>query len=186
MNDWQYFFDRPQNLDAGIYRIFEPQWKAEILHWFGREDVPKEQKEEFIQALIDFDDGCGDFYRYRAYFLAAEALSQFKECSLGDEIVGQLLKWSYAYFRQDKREWKIIPAPLVKSARVALQVTDRERVVAAYTYLVHTTESRSTLRIAAQRLGQLDPGNKSAQLMSRRRGSRPLLAIAYNQRIKRH
>ncbi|MEH1965080.1 HEAT repeat domain-containing protein [Nostoc sp.] len=163
MHDWQYFFNHDRsNLNQGTYRIFEPEWKAEILHWFSQKDVAKEQKEDFIQVLIDFDDGCGDFYRYRAYFLAAEALSQFPECNLGDAIVEQLLKWSYAYFRQDKRDWQILPKPLVKAARKTLELTDRKRVIAAFVHLVHTTESRTVLRVAAEELGTLDPGNKSA------------------------
>ncbi len=163
MHDWQYFFNHDRsNLNQGTYRIFEPEWKAEILHWFSQKDVDKQQKEDFIQALIDFDDSCGDFYRYRAYFLAAEALSQFPESSLGDAIVEQLLKWSYAYFRQDKRDWQILPKPLVQTARKTLELTDRKRVIAAFVHLVHTTESRSILRVAADKLGTLDPGNKSA------------------------
>ncbi|NEU82941.1 hypothetical protein [Nostoc sp. UIC 10630] len=163
MHDWHYFFNHDRsNLNQGTYRIFEPEWKAEILHWFSQKDIDKQQKEDFIQALIDFDDGCGDFYRYRAYFLAAEALSQFPESSLGDAIVEQLLKWSYAYFRQDKRDWQILPKPLVQTARQTLELTDRKRVIAAFVHLVHTTESRSILRVAAEKLGTLDPGNKSA------------------------
>lgn len=163
MNDWHYFFQHTHNLlDAGIYRIFEPEWKAQILHWFGQEDVDIAEKEDFVKALIDFDDGCGNFYRYRAYFLAAEAIAYFPDCSLGDAIVEQILKWSYAYFRQDKRDWKIYPQPLVEAARAALEVTDRKRVIAAYTHLLRTTESRSILRIAAEKLGKLDLGNKSA------------------------
>ncbi|MEH2375659.1 hypothetical protein [Nostoc sp.] len=163
MHDWQYFFNHDRsNLNLGTYRIFEPEWKAEILHWFSQKDVDKQQKEDFIQALIDFDDGCGGFYRYRAYFLAAEALSQFPECSLGDVIVEQLLKWSYAYFRQDQSDWQILPQPLVKTARKILELTDRKRVIAAFVHLVHTTESRTVLRLAAEKLGKLDPGNKSA------------------------
>ncbi|MEH2194239.1 MAG: hypothetical protein V7K98_16585 [Nostoc sp.] len=163
MHDWQYFFNHDRsNLSQGTYRIFEPEWKAEILHWFSQEDVAKKQKEDFIQALIGFDDSCGDFYRYRAYFLAAEALSQFPECSLGDAIASQVLKWSYAYFRQDKSDWHILPKPLVKAARKTLELTDRKRVIAAFVHLVHTTESPTVLRLAAEKLGELDPGNKSA------------------------
>ncbi|MFN6566709.1 HEAT repeat domain-containing protein [Dendronalium sp. ChiSLP03b] len=163
MDDWQYFFNSDRsNLNQGTYRIFEPEWKANILHWFSREDVAKEQKEGFIEALIDFDGGCGDFYRYRAYFLAAEAIAKFPECSLGDAIVEQLLKWSYGYFRQDKQDWQILPQPLVKAARKTLELTDRKRVVAAFVYLVHTTESRLILKLAAEKLGKLDPGNQSA------------------------
>ncbi|MDZ8222105.1 hypothetical protein [Nostoc sp. ChiVER01] len=163
MHDWQYFFNHDRsNLNQGTYRIFEPEWKAEILHWFSQKGVDKQQKEDFIQALIDFDDGCGDFYRYRAYFLAAEALSQFPKCSLGDAIASQVLKWSYAYFRQDKSDWQILPQPLVKAARKTLELTDRKRVIAAFVHLLHTTESPTVLRLAAEKLGELDPGNKSA------------------------
>jgi HEAT repeat protein len=163
MHDWHYFFNHDRtNLSQSNYRIFEPDWKAEILNWFSRDDVDKAQKEEFIKALINFDDSCGNFYRYRAYFLATEALACFPECSLGDAIVAQLLKWSYAYFRQDKRDWQIFPQPLVKAARKSLELTDRKRVVAAFVDLVHTTESRTIMRLAAEKLGQFDPGNKSA------------------------
>ncbi|MBD2356443.1 hypothetical protein H6G41_17730 [Tolypothrix sp. FACHB-123] len=163
MHDWQYFFNCDRTfLNQDNYRIFEPSWKTEILQWFRREDVAKAQKEAFIQALIDFDDNCGDFYRYRAYFLAAEALAYFPECSLGDTIVAQLLKWSYGFFRQDKRDWQIVPKPLVKAARKTLELTDRKRVVAGFVDLVHTTESRTIMRLAAEKLAQFDPGNKSA------------------------
>ncbi len=81
MHDWHYFFHHSHNLDAGVYRIFEPQaWglnfrKAEILDWFAREDVAKAEKEDFVKVSIDFDDSCGEFYRYRVYFLAAEAIT---------------------------------------------------------------------------------------------------------------
>jgi len=163
MYDWQYFFNSDRsNLNQVTYRIFASEWKAEILSWFSREDIDKQQKEDFIQALIDFNDCCGDFYHYRAYFLAAEAIAQFPECSLGDAIVAQLLKWSYGYFRQEKRDWQILPQPLVETARKTLELTDKKRVIAAFVGLVHTTESRSILRLAAEKLGKLDPGNKSA------------------------
>ncbi|BAT53401.1 hypothetical protein NOS3756_23610 [Nostoc sp. NIES-3756] len=162
MYDWYYFFNSDRsNLNQGTYRIFEQEWKAEILHWFSREDVDKQHKEAFIQALIDFDDGCGGFYRYRAYFLAAEAIAKFPECSLADAIVEQLLKWSYCFFRQDKRDWQIFPQPLVEKARKTLELTDRKRVIADFVHLIHTTESRTIMRLAAEKLGKLDPGNKS-------------------------
>jgi HEAT repeat protein len=162
MHDWHYFFNHvPHNVDEGTYRIFEPQWKAEILHWFGREDVAVSQKEEFLAALIDFDDRCSDFYRYRAYFLAGEALAHFPESSQADEIVGQLLKWSYIYF-QEQQNWQTFLMPLGETARAVLEATDRKRVIAAFVQLLHTTESPHVLRHAAERLGRFDPGNKTA------------------------
>ncbi|RUT06502.1 hypothetical protein DSM106972_027590 [Dulcicalothrix desertica PCC 7102] len=78
MNDYKRFFNQiPGNLEQSNYQIFEPHSKVEILHWFSRDNISNQQKDEFIKALINFDDGCGSFYRYRTYFLAAEALSYF-------------------------------------------------------------------------------------------------------------
>lgn len=71
--------------------------------------------------LVNFDDNCGGFYRYRAYLLAAEALNYFPDCSFGDAIVEQLLNWSYIYFG-----WEIFPQPLVEAARNTLEFTDRK------------------------------------------------------------
>jgi HEAT repeats len=163
MSDWRnFFYHFPENQETGTYRIFEPQGKLDALQWFKREDVAKEQKEEFIAALISINDGCGDFYRYQAYFLASEAIAHFTECSLADGIIAQLLKWSYAYFRQDRQDWQIYPDKLARQARLALEATDRERVITAFESIIHTTESRTVLRLAAERLGKLDPGNKHA------------------------
>ena len=105
MNDWYNFFNCvDDNLATSTYRIFEKQSKTEIFDWFSREDVAKEQKEDFIQVLVEFKDDCSDFYHYRAYLLAAEALNYFKDCSREDAIALQILKWSYSFFRQDKQD----------------------------------------------------------------------------------
>ncbi|MGD2181125.1 hypothetical protein [Lusitaniella coriacea] len=110
----------PWCLERETFRIFEPEYKTKILRWFAQEDVPRQQKEDFIEALIDFEDGCGGFYSYRAYFLAAEALAHFPDCHRGDEIIRQLLCWSYAYF-QEKPDWEKFPIPLVRAAQNALE-----------------------------------------------------------------
>lgn len=163
MNDWYYFFNCvDDNLATSAYRIFEEQPKTEIFDWFSREDVAKEQKEDFIQALVEFKDDCGDFSHYRAYLLAAEALNYFKDCSRGDAIASQILKWSYNFFRQDKQDWQIVPQPLIEAARATLEKTDKARVVSALVHIVHTTQSRNIRRLAAEKLGKLNPGNKSA------------------------
>jgi hypothetical protein len=166
MHDWKRFFNHiPDNLNQSTYRIFEPESRIEILNWFSRKDILKAQKDEFIKALIDFDNGHEEFdrsfylnfYKYRAYFLAAEALAYFTDSSYGDAVVEQLLKWSYVYFG-----WQIVPKPLQKAARDALKITDKKRVIQAFTTLLHTTTSRVTLRHAAVHLGKFDAGNKTA------------------------
>jgi hypothetical protein len=93
----------------------------------GREDVQKEQKEEFIQALVEFEDGCEKFYRYRAYFLAAAGIAEFKDCSRADEIVEQIVEWSFGY-EIEEQEW--IPyksAPCAEAARAVLLETHRQK-----------------------------------------------------------
>jgi predicted NACHT family NTPase len=73
IDDWDYFVPRDhvnKPIEGKQYRIFEPQWKEVILLWLGREDVKKEEKEKFINALVEFEDNCRAFYWYRAYFLA--------------------------------------------------------------------------------------------------------------------
>jgi hypothetical protein len=165
MHDWKRFFNSiPGNLEQSNYRIFEPNnpdGKAEIFHWFSRDDIPTVTKDEFIEALINFeisfDNNYENFYRYRAYFLAAEALSYFPKSCFGDEIVNQLLRWSYVYF-----SWEIVPSPLKKAAREALKKSDCNRVITAFTKLLHSTTSRVTLRHAAVELGKFDPGNRVA------------------------
>lgn len=70
--DWQFFFD-----PAHDFPIFSSHWREVILLWLGRTDVAATAKTAFMQALINFDDGCGSFYAHRAYFLAAAGLAEY-------------------------------------------------------------------------------------------------------------
>lgn len=92
VDDWHYFLNHvPGNPGLGNYRIFEKQWKQVILLWFGRENLAKEKKEEFIGALVYFEHSVWNrFYWHRAYFLAALALVEFQECKLFNEILDNL------------------------------------------------------------------------------------------------
>jgi HEAT repeat protein/energy-coupling factor transporter ATP-binding protein EcfA2 len=118
VKDWNDFLPR-NHVDFPVpgkeYRIFEPQWKQVILLWLGRGDVVDEEKEKFIEALANFEDGCGEwdwekigkgFYEYRAYFLAASGINEFKPHPLANKIVTQLVKLGFGYFSQEKQEWQ--------------------------------------------------------------------------------
>ncbi len=76
------------------YRIFEPQWKEVILLWLGRKNIPKEQKDKFITHLLNFRDGSGGFYKYKAYFLAAVGITEFNDCSHTRKIIEEMVKLS--------------------------------------------------------------------------------------------
>jgi HEAT repeat protein len=171
ISDWHYFLNHtPHNPAHGTYRIFEPQWKEVILLWLGREDVPHEQKEELIRALVELEDGCGEFffdgyryrgfYEYRAYFLAAAGIAEFVGCSQSDEIVDQLVKWGFGYFNIEKQEWQTFLDSIEKGARATLAETDCSRAIRALLQLRKSAEDESTRWRAVYSLGKIGTGNK--------------------------
>jgi HEAT repeat protein/energy-coupling factor transporter ATP-binding protein EcfA2/DNA-binding Xre family transcriptional regulator len=102
VDDWHYFLNHVSHNPAqGNYRIFEPQWKEVILLWLGREDVRKELKQQFMRVLTEFDDGCWNFYQKRAYCLAKDCLTEFRDCSLANVIVSQCYEWGLVDYRQE-------------------------------------------------------------------------------------
>ncbi|MEG3844111.1 NACHT domain-containing protein [Microcoleus sp. herbarium14] len=70
------------------YRIFEPQWKQVILLWLGLEKNQdfKNEKDEFIKTLLEFQDGCQNLYGSKAYFLAIYGIEEFPNCIYTDRI----------------------------------------------------------------------------------------------------
>jgi HEAT repeat protein len=129
ITDWDFFLNHvPDNPKQGIYRIFEPQWKEVILLWLGRKELSKKQKEEFIQSLLEFQDECIDLYGLRCYFLAAAGIAEFKDCSLCDEIVSSIIALGYGRLNEEQQQWITMPEFIARSARIALQESDRQRV----------------------------------------------------------
>jgi HEAT repeat protein/energy-coupling factor transporter ATP-binding protein EcfA2 len=118
------------------YWIFERQWKEVILLWLGRpeEEVSDKQKEEFIKALVEFEDGCGNFYGYRAYFLAAAGIAEFGDCTRAKEVVAQVAQWGFGDFEgvENYRQGKTLRLiePISEGAKTALLETDQKRAIA--------------------------------------------------------
>jgi HEAT repeat protein len=124
-----------------------------ILLWLGRADIATEAKEAFMAALIGFEDGCGGFYSYRAYFLAAAGLGEFPQSTHAEGILTQLLQWRFGE----------VSPPLREGARVALLQTDRPLAIATLEQCIQTTDNPFTAWQAAYTLGKiLDPGNAMA------------------------
>lgn len=145
------------------YRIFDYEWREVILLWLGREDIPQAQKEEFIQALINFKDGCGGCYNHQAYFLAAIGIAEFADCSSCHEIVGQLIKWRFGYFHPTQQKWWRFPPPIVEGARVALLKTDRRCAITALEEFIKSQQNEFDTWSAAYSLAKVfDPGNRIA------------------------
>ncbi|WP_017715889.1 NACHT domain-containing protein [Kamptonema formosum] len=167
-DDWRFFLNHtlPPSPSMSNYRIFEPQWKEVILLWLGREDVARERKEEFIKALVEFEDGCGDFYRYRAYFLAAAGVAEFKDCSRADEIVAQIVKWFLGDFKRNlkikKQDLVMFFDPMPEVAREALLETERTKAIKPFEEVIRTSQYESTRRQAVESLGEIGQGSPTA------------------------
>ena len=158
IEDWHFFLNHvPENPQQGIYRIFESHWKEVMLLWMGRKDVDREEKEAFIKALVEFEQGTEhEFYGYRAYFLAAVLIDEFKDCSLADAIVAQIVKWGFGYFNIEKQEWRTFLDPIEEGAKAVLPESDRTRASAALTELIRTSEDEYICRNAAESLGKIE------------------------------
>ncbi|NER37419.1 MAG: AAA family ATPase [Oscillatoria sp. SIO1A7] len=155
IEDWHFFLNHvPDEPERGNYRIFEPQWKQVILLWLGRDDVLQEEKEQFIEALVSFEDKCNDFYKYRAYFLAAAGIAEFQQCRRANEIVKQLFEWGFT----GNRKYDDIE----NGARIALEETDTQRAISALVQLLNSDENESIRKKAAYELGKIGEGNPEA------------------------
>jgi GTPase SAR1 family protein/Tfp pilus assembly protein PilP len=167
IDDWQKDFLKhvPENPMQGIYRIFESHWKEVILLWLGRENVAKEQKETFIEALVKFEDGWENFYEYQAYFLASAGIAEFDDFSdsnFADEIVEQLIDWSFGYFDGENQRRMKFPESIENGATIALQETDSTKAIKALTRLFQEIQNDSDhFRVAAFILN-IDSGNPKA------------------------
>ncbi|MEG3977797.1 HEAT repeat domain-containing protein, partial [Microcoleus sp. herbarium8] len=134
-----------------------------ILLWLGLEGVNRKQKEEFIEALLGFKDKCNNFYGYRAYFLAAAGIAEFKDCSRADEIVATIIKWGFGYFNIEKQEWGTFLAPIEETAKKTLLQTDGQRAIQELSHLLkHSQCSEDTRWCVAKSLSKVDPGNPQA------------------------
>lgn len=157
--DWRFFLTPAPSRRP----IFSPHWREVIILWLGRTDIAPADKEAFIQALIEFEDDCGGFYRYFAYFLAADGLAEFPECSRRDEIISQLLKWRCGEYCPKSRQWKTYPSPILEEAKLALFRTDRSPAIAGLEQLLDHLPNPSIRWQLARSLGKnFDPGNHKA------------------------
>ncbi|MGK7926822.1 MAG: HEAT repeat domain-containing protein [Spirulina sp.] len=172
IDDWHFFLNHiPNDPSQGTYRIFEPQWKEPMLLWLGLQDLAKEQKEVFIEALVKFEDGCGEwlsqarvnkgFYEYRAYWLAAAGIAEFGEYSRADEIVKQIVWWGFGYL-DEKQKWQRFFDPIAEGAQETLQETERTKAITALVNLLGSTDNESTRWRAAESLGKIGTGSERA------------------------
>lgn len=149
---WQDFL--PQSCSQSC-PIFETRWQEVILFWMGRNDIPKMEKESFIDYLLNFSDDCGGFYRFKAYFLAGILLTEFPECDRALEIVSQLVEWRFGKFDAINRKWQNYPPSIAETARTILLYTDRATAVRALEIFVKSVHNLSVRWQASYSLGKI-------------------------------
>ena len=132
IDDWHYFLnhiaENPSHPDAS-YRIFEAYWKEAFLLWMGRKHIFEQEKENFIDALVKFEDRCNGFYWEQAVLIAAEGIAEFKGSIHEIKIIEQLILWAFGYFDFQKQQWLEALNPLREEARKTLLETNRSLVI---------------------------------------------------------
>jgi HEAT repeat protein len=160
INDWHFFLNHVlYNPAQGTYRIFEPQWKEVFLLWLGREEDEsfRLKKELLIGNLAVFEDGCGNFYEYRAVLLAAAGLAEFKDCGCADLIVSLLFSLGFGC---DEWSRPISDDPIAEAARKTIPETNRAKAI---NKLIDLIDNRDDIvPEAVEILEEIAIGNKQA------------------------
>ncbi|MEB3120803.1 MAG: HEAT repeat domain-containing protein [Snowella sp.] len=177
VEDWDFFLprdhvDRP--VGGKVYRIFEAKWKGVILFWLGRTEVNNVEKEDFIHALINFNDGCGrwhlskvdrGFYGYQTYYLAAAGIVDLKTCLSLDEIVNTIVTICFGRFNRETEEMTTFLDPIKKSARKVLPETDRSKAITGLINVIQSSTNfnqQYSCMEAAWNLGEIGQGSEKA------------------------
>ncbi|WP_226581180.1 NACHT domain-containing protein, partial [Microseira wollei] len=174
IGDWHFFLNHQiPPVSSDCYRIFERQWREVILLWLGRGEIERKQKEEFIDALVNFEDGCGLWshqeqadkgcYEYRAYFLAAAGIAEFQDYFRIDEVIGQIVRWGFGYFDNDEQDWVSFFYEISNGAREALQQTYLPKAIDALVQLLgsHQLYYHTRWDVVVS-LGNIGQGNQKA------------------------
>ncbi|MDJ1173354.1 HEAT repeat domain-containing protein [Roseofilum capinflatum] len=148
----------PEQPSSQPYRIFESRWREVILLWLGRKDVEDEKKEEFIKALVNFEDGCYQLYWYRAYFLAAVGISEFKTCYLKDNILSKVIHFAFGAFNPEIKHWQAFYEEIRESSRKTLMTTDKRYISHKLIDLIQSNDLPDDIQLeVAENLAQISP-----------------------------
>jgi energy-coupling factor transporter ATP-binding protein EcfA2 len=167
ISHWDYFLPK-NHIDKAIegkkYYIFEHQWKDVILFWLGICDESKKHlKEEFLSKLLKFEDGCNNFYYFKAYFLAAEGITEFRGYpnNKTDEIISKIIKWRFGDFSIYTKKHRSFLHPIrQKSQNIILNYINRKKVVEELLHLIDTCSEPNICLDVAEILFKLDICNQ--------------------------
>ncbi|MBD2465030.1 NACHT domain-containing protein [Oscillatoria sp. FACHB-1407] len=152
--------------DEYEYRVFSSQWREAIFLWIGLNSKKEDRsKEEFIQKLIHFNDGCRveksekGFYEFQLYFLAAILTLDFYSFPNAqlDEIVDQIIKWGFGYFSNQRQQWFRSLDSVEDEAQRVLSRINHPKVLEALLKLIDGCPDRYIVYSAANVLWKIDP-----------------------------
>lgn len=150
--DWHQFIEYQTEKNT-FHPIFSGQWQEVILLWLGRSDVSDGDKVQFLQALVDFADGCGGFYDIQAKLLATKGLAEYPQFAGAEVLVTEVVQWR---FRQKNGK----PTVWIEPAGEALSQSDRTLATKAIEQFVANAQNPFEQWLAAHSLGKnYDPGN---------------------------
>jgi len=144
------------------YRLFEPQWKEVMLLWLGREDIERETKVDLIQRLQNFEDGCRNYYAYRAFFLAALGIAELQDYEQAPEIVQDVVRYGFGELDSERERWVTFFDPIERDARIALLGTIQTLAIDALLNLLSEVKSGEIQHQIADLLGKIDVGHPKA------------------------
>jgi HEAT repeat protein/GTPase SAR1 family protein len=193
LKDWRFFLPEiSETVPVTSYPIFEEKWQRVILFWLGCEEKSETDKNAFLEALSQFQDGCSmaNLYGKRAYYLAVAGLAEFPQAEKATALIQQTLEWGFQSLE--------LPLPLVEGARNALLKSDRPlgiealialwrqqpekskdilrylekigrghpKAIAALIYLLKTADNGPQKWQLAESLGRIEPQNTlSSQIL---------------------
>jgi energy-coupling factor transporter ATP-binding protein EcfA2 len=106
IDDWHYFFNHAvENPSQGIYKIFEVTWNEIIALWIGRKEISSQDKDDFLEALMDFEDNCDAHYWTKSFLLASTLLDEYSGTD-SNSIFEIVLEWSFGFWEESIQEWK--------------------------------------------------------------------------------
>lgn len=150
--DWHQLIEY-QQAETTFYPIFSGQWQEVILLWLGRSDVFDRDKADFLQALVDFADGCGGFYDIQAKLLATKGLAEYPQFVGAEALVTEVVHWRFQQQTSKPTVW-------IKPAGEALSHSDRALVTKAIEQFVTNAQNPVEQWLAAHSLGKnYDPRN---------------------------
>jgi len=159
LEDWRFFLpeNSPESEPPQPHPIFENQWKRVILLWLGREDIAKQEKEDFISALVGFKDDCGsdNYYGKRAFYLALSGLAEFfSDSSQVDPIITRLVR--------ELLDPSALTPPIAETAKIVLTQTYRPKVIQILIKYLLSSPTEKVQREIFRLLEKMGKGNPHA------------------------